>query len=124
MRFATACIFALGTALAHAGHDDVKVDPALRRLPGMITALGEPDAEGRIYSFRGEPIGPAGTPAAYLPGELRGWRLTLLAGKRFASVFEVKSNSESEIIVTALDGPLNRIAERDVFIVEEIAVAR
>jgi hypothetical protein len=25
----------------------------------MITALGEPDVEGRIYSFRGTPIGPA-----------------------------------------------------------------
>jgi hypothetical protein len=90
----------------------------------MTTALGEPDAEGRIYSFRGKSIGPAGTPAAYVPGELRGWHLTLLAGKRFASVFEVKSNSESEIIVTARDGPLNGIAERDVFIVEEIAIAR
>ena len=62
MRLATrlaAAVLGSGIALAQAGHDDaVWVAPALTRLAGMITALGEPDAEGRIYSFRGTPIGP------------------------------------------------------------------
>lgn len=126
MRIIAGCILVLAVSLAHAGHDDdARVDPALKRLAGMITALGEPDAEGRIYSFRGTPIGPpATTPDAYAPGGLRGWRLTMLAGKRFAAVFEVKSNTESDITVSALDGPLNGIAVRDVFVVEEIAISR
>jgi hypothetical protein len=119
-----ACVFGLGLTPADAGHDDVKLDPALKRYPGKIIALGEPDAEGRIYSFRGIPLGPKGTSTKYAPGELRGWRLTLLAGKRFSAVFEVKSNTDSEITVNALDGPLNGIAESDLFIVEQIAIAR
>jgi len=73
MRFATrlaAAVLGSGIAFAPAGHDDVvRVDPALKRLAGMITALGEPDAEGRIFSFRGTPIGPpASTPKEYPPG--------------------------------------------------------
>lgn len=125
-RLAAAAILGSVIGLAYAGHDDdVRVDPALKRLAGMITALGEPDAEGRIWSFRGTPIGPpASTPAAYPAGELRGWRLTFLAGKRFAAAFEVKANTESEITVNGLDGPLNGIAVRDVFVVEQIEVKR
>ena len=65
-------------------------------------------------------------PAApgYAANELRGWRLTVLAGKRFSSVFEVESNSESEIVVTARDGPVNGLAVGDVFVLEEIAIER
>src|SRR6185437_9112372 len=119
MRFATrlaAAVLGSGIAFAQAGHDDVvRVD----------TALGEPDAEGRIFSFRGTPIGPpASTPKEYPPGELRGWRLTFLAGKRFSAAFEVQSNTDSEITVSAADGPLNGIAVRDVFVVEEIELQR
>ena len=37
----------LGSApkLIHAGHDNIVVDPALRRFAGMVTGLGNPDAE-------------------------------------------------------------------------------
>ena len=105
MRIATrlaAVILGSLFALAHAGHDDVRVDRALERYAGMITELGAPDAEGRIYSFRCTPIGPpATTPKEYPEGALRGWRLTFLAGKRFASAFEVQSNTASEITVSA-----------------------
>jgi hypothetical protein len=129
MRLATrlaAAVLGSGIAIAQAGHDDaVWVAPALTRLAGMITALGEPDAEGRIYSFRGMPIGPpASTPKEYPPGELRGWRLTFLAGERLSAAFEVKSNTDSEITVSAVGGPLNGIAVRDVFVVEEIELKR
>src|SRR5262245_29911160 len=113
-------------ALAHAGHgDEVWVEPALTRVSGVITALGAPDAEGRIYSFRGTPIGPpASTPKEYPAGVLRGWRLTFLAGERLSAAFEVQANTESEITVSAADGPLNGIAVRDVFVVEEIELKR
>jgi len=104
--------------LLRAGHDNVIVDPSLRRYTGIVTALGEPDRKGRIYSFRAKPIGPGVT--APSSNELRGWRLTVLAGKRFASVFEVESNNESEVTVAPRDGPLNGLAVNDVFIVEEI----
>lgn len=120
-----AALFVSGIALVHAGHDDARVDPAMKRYAGVITALGKPDAEGRIYSFRGTPVGPAGnTPKQYAPGELRGWRLTFLAGTRFAAAFEIQANTAAEITVTALDGPLNGIAERDLFVVEDVRIQR
>ena len=120
-----AVVLGFGIACALAGHDDVKVDRAMKRYAGVITALGEPDAEGRLYSFRATPMGPAAsTPKAYAPGELRGWRLTFLAGKRFAAAFEIQANSASEITVGTLDGPLNGIAERDLFVVEDIRIER
>ena len=108
-------------ALLRVGHDGLDVDRALKRYSGMVTALGEPDEEGRIYSFQVKPLPAA---PAYAPNELRGWRLTMLAGQRFASVFQVESNTESGIKVTPQDGPLNGIAVRDLFVVEEIAGER
>jgi hypothetical protein len=113
----SACLF--GAALA--GHDDVRVDPALRRYAGMVTALGAPDAEGRIYSFQAKRLPEA---PGYVPKELRGWRLTMLAGKRFSAVFEVQDNGETEITVNRVDGPVNGIEVKDLFVIEEIAVAR
>jgi hypothetical protein len=106
---------------AFAGHDLIEVDPALKRYSGQVTALGEADGEGRIYSFRARRL-----PAApdYAPDELRGWRLTMLAGKRFAHVFEVAANSGLEITVSPLDGPLDGIAVKDVFVIENIAIER
>jgi len=117
---ALTCLFASIVGLA--GHDNIEVDPALKRYAGLVTALGSPGPEGRIYSFQAVQGGPAR--AKYVPDELRGWRLTVLAGKRFAAVFEVQANTESEITVTPLDGPLNGLAVRDAFVVENIAVKR
>ncbi len=108
-----------GAALA--GHDNIEVDPALKRHAGQVMALGAPDAQGRVYSFQLRRL-PAGPPFA--ADELRGWRLTMLAGKRFAHVFEVTGNGGLEISVSPLDGPLEGIAVKDVFVVENIAVER
>jgi hypothetical protein len=107
--------------LSRTGHDAIDVNPAVKRYAGIVTALGAADEKGSIYSFRA-----ARLPAApgYAANELRGWRLTVLAGKRFSSVFEVQSNSESEIVVTARDGPVNGLAVGDVFVLEEIAMER
>jgi len=108
-------------ALIPVGHEPMDLGPAYRRYTGKVTALGGPDDEGRIYSFHAMPVGPGVTaPAA---NELRGWRLTILAGKRFASAFEVKSNTATEITVAARDGPLNGLAVSDVFIIEDIPVS-
>ena len=108
-------------AEAFAGHDNIAVDPALKRYSGQVTALGEADAEGRIYSFRARRL-----PAAsdYAPDELRGWRLTMLAGTRVANEFEVQGNTGDEITVGRLHGPLNGIAVKDVFVIENIAIER
>jgi hypothetical protein len=108
-----------GAALS--GHDNLEVDPALRRHAGQVMALGAPDGQGRVYSFQLRRL-PAAQPFA--PDELRGWRLTWLAGKRFAHVFEVAGNGGLEITVSPLDGPLEGIAVKDVFVVENIAVER
>jgi hypothetical protein len=107
-----------GTALA--GHD-IPVDRSLKRYNGMVTALGPADAEGRIYSFKAKPLPEA---PGYTPREMRGWRLTMLGGKRFAAAFEVQDNSELEITVSKTDGPLNGVEIKDLFVIEEIAVAR
>ena len=122
MRLLAAAAIALCvTAAAFAGHDNIPVDPALKRYSGQVTALGEADAEGRIYSFRARRL-----PAApdYADDELRGWRLTMLAGKRFAQVFEVAGNSGLEITVSPLDGPLDGVAVKDVFVIENVAIER
>jgi hypothetical protein len=102
-------------ALIQVGHEPMGPGPAYRRYTGKVTALGDPDKDGRIYSFQAMPIGPGMVPPA--ADEMRGWRLTMLAGKRFASMFEVKSNSATEITV---DGALNGLAVSDVFIIEDI----
>jgi hypothetical protein len=121
LRLLAAAAVAICVQAAFAGHDNIAVDPALKRYSGQVTALGEADAEGRIYSFRARRL-----PAApdYAPDELRGWRLTMLAGKRFANEFEVQGNTGVEITVGRLDGPLNGIAVKDVFVIENIAIER
>jgi hypothetical protein len=118
---ACAAIVACLHAASFAAHDAIQVDPALKRHAGQVTALGTPDEQGRIYSFRARRL-----PAApeFTANELRGWRLTILAGKRFAHVFEVQGNMGGEITVSPLDGPLNGVAVNDVFVVENIAVER
>ena len=55
---------------AHAGHDDVKVDPALKRNPGKITALGAGER-----SFEARPL----RSAAFVPGELAERRASEMA---------------------------------------------
>jgi len=112
-----AALFVLFSSVALAGHDNIEVDPALKRYAGQITGLGMPDAKGDVYSFRAKRIRAE---TEFDQDELRGWRLTLLAGKRFANVFEVRSNTGDEIVVTAAKGPLNGIAVKDVFVVENI----
>ena len=125
MRFVRYIVVGLVSAGLHgaalAGHDNIEVDPALKRHAGQVTALSAPDAQGRVYSFelRRLPAAPA-----FAADELRGWRLTMLAGKRFAHVFEVAGNGGLEITVSPLDGPLEGIAVKDVFVVENIAVER
>ena len=108
-----------GPALA--GHDPIKVDRAFKRYGGQVTALGEPDEQGRIFTFKARRV-PAGP--EYAADELRGWRLTMLAGKRFAQAFEVQRNTGVEITVGPLDGPLNGIAVNDVFVVEDTPLVR
>lgn len=107
----------LAAAPVRAGHEP-DINPALRRFTGMVVAVGAPDAAGHVHSFRLQPLGPGMKPPA--PDELRGWRLTVLAGQRFASAYTVQNNSTDEIVVRNSDGPLDGLAARDVFVVEEL----
>jgi hypothetical protein len=120
-RLAAAAILGSGIALAQAGHDNLEVDRAFTRHAGQIVALGKPDDQGRVYSFRAKRLPAAGE---FLRDELRGWRLTMLAGKRFSQAFEVLGNSGAEITVAPVDGPLNGVAVNDVFVIENIAIER
>jgi hypothetical protein len=96
--------------LAQAGHDDVKVDPALRRNPGKVTAL----SPHKPLSFEAKPL----RAAKYAPDELRGWRVTVLSGKRFGAAFDIESNTESEISVASSGDSLEGLAVGDLFIAE------
>jgi hypothetical protein len=73
-----------------------------------------------VYSFEAKPL----RAPAYVPDELRGWRLTVLAGKRFGAAFEVRGNTESLITVAPAHGPLDGLAVGDLFIVEQIALQK
>ena len=105
----------LPLAGALGGHDNVVVDPAFKRHAGQVVALGKPDARGRVYSLQLKRL-----PAApdFAPGELRGWRLTLLAGKRFSQAFEVVGNTGSEVTVSAQGESLEGVAAKDLFVIE------
>lgn len=114
-RSAAALALAFFCDLAAGGHDNIVVDPALKRHAGQVVALGRPDAQGHVYSLRLKRL-----PAApdFSPDELRGWRLTLLAGKRFAQAYEVAGNTGSEVTVSAKGEPLDGVAVKDVFVIE------
>jgi hypothetical protein len=90
----------------------------VRRYTGMVAALGSPNAQGKMYSFMPSPVGPHNFSLS--PNDLRGWRLTVLSGKRFGQVFTVSTNTESEITVTVEKGALDGLGERDVFIIESV----
>ena len=100
---------------AFAGHDNIQVDPAMKRYAGQVVSLGKADAQGNVRSFelRRLPAGPA-----FAPDELRGWRLTMLAGKRFGQAYEVAGNTAAEVTVSTRGEPLDGVAEQDVFVIE------
>jgi hypothetical protein len=109
-------------ALVFVGHDGLDIARSVRRYTGVVTALGAPGADGHIHSFTAAPLGPGSTPPQ--ANALRGWRLTILAGNRFSSVFEVSGNTDAELTVTTLDGPLDGLGVSDVFVVEDIPMKR
>ena len=100
------------------GHDNIVVDPTVRRYTGMVAALGTPGRDGKLYSFKTARVGPHSFDLS--PNDLRGWRLTILYGKCFSQVFTVAGNTESVITVTPDKGPIDGIDVRDVFIIESI----
>ena len=106
---------------AHPGHDPIKVDPAVKRYGGQVIALGPADPEGRIYSMQ---VKRLPSDSGYSPAELRGWRLTMLAGKRFSHAFEVQDNTATQITVSSADGPLNGVGVNDVFVIENTPLVR
>jgi hypothetical protein len=93
-------------------------DPTVRRYTGKVVDLGSPDGKGKVYSFKPAPVGPRNFPLS--ADDLRGWRMTMLSGKRFGEVFRVKGNTDSEVNVTADSGPIDGVAINDVFVIESI----
>jgi hypothetical protein len=53
--------------------------------------------------------------------ELKGWRLTMLSGERFLSVFQVADNNASDIVIARTKDGLNGLASGDVLIIESIS---
>ncbi len=101
------------------GHEEqVMIDPSLHRFMGTVTALEKPDAQGHSYSFRLAPVGPKSRAPG--PDEFRGWRLTMLSGKRFPAVFEISANTSSEVTVVSGKSPVDGIGVHDMFIIESM----
>ena len=100
------------------GHDNIVVDPTIRRYTGMVTALGTPAGDGKLYSFTTARVGPHSFDLS--PDDLRGWRMTVLSGKQFGHVFRVSGNTESVITVKNDKGALDGLQVHDVFIIESI----
>jgi hypothetical protein len=100
------------------GHDDIVVDPTVRRYTGQVVSMSGSNAKGQVYTFKTMALGPRSFPLTH--DDLRGWRLTVLSGKRFGQVFTVSTNTESEITVTDDKGPLDGFDAPDVFIIESI----
>lgn len=113
----------LASTTAHASHSDIAFSPAVPRLGGLVTEIGAPDGNGGVRRFRARQVGPYYAPARFPPGELRGWRLTFVGGERFATTFEVVSNTEHEFVVKALGVPFDGVAVNDMFLVEDINAA-
>ncbi len=100
------------------GHGGIEYfNPAAKRFSGEVVAIGRADAKGRVSSFRMVPSGPGASAPAV--NSMAGWRLTFLAGKRYSSAFEVRSNTADEIVVVPRGGTLKGIAAKDIFVVDE-----
>lgn len=110
-------LFVATADLALAGHGGGAIAERVNRFVGTIVAVGDPDAEGNIFSFESDIEGLA-------MNEIRSWRITFFSGDRYAHVFQVRDNVGGAITVTSLDGPLNGIAVGDMFLVEQINVTR
>ena len=101
------------------GHEEqVMIDPSLHRVMGTVTAVGQPDARGRIFSFQWAPVGPKNKAPA--PNEYQGWRLTMLSGKRFPDAFEIGGNTASQVTVLPGKSPIDGIGAHDMFIIESV----
>lgn len=112
----------LASTTVHASHSDIAFSPAVPRLGGLVTEIGAPDGNGGVR-FRARQVGPYYAPARFPAGELRGWRLTFVGGERFATTFEVVSNTDHEFVVKALGVPFDGVAVNDMFLVEDINAA-
>jgi len=115
LRAAVLACLVLACGPAFAGHDNLQVDPAFTRIAGQVVSLGNASPQGKVYSFKLKRL-PAGP--AFAPDELRGWRLTMLAGKRFSQAYEVAGNTEAELTVSSRGESLDGVAPNDVFVIE------
>jgi hypothetical protein len=101
--------------LTLAGHDGVQLDNLPVQHITRVAALPRRDGDGRLYSF-------STAYAAFVPDELKSWRLSFLAGKLMGRTFQIAGNGPDSITVTDLNGPLDSIAVGDPVMVESIVV--
>ena len=118
-----ASIALLALPAAHArfleiGHDDLDIDPSARRVTGAVVAVQDKPIAAQHFYVQVKPMGPG----MQLPpmNEMHGWRMTVLAGERFMSVYRVVANTQDSIVLFTDAAQLEGLKPGDVFVVEEV----
>lgn len=95
------------------GHGDAALDPAMPRFTGTVTAL--PAASEGVVMLA---VKPFGSDIEVRPDVFKGWRMTVLTGQRFSSVYGVAGNTREALLLDAGTEALSGIAIGDVFVLE------
>lgn len=108
-------------SLIEAGHGDFSVQ-MVPRYGLMVTEVGEPDAEGHVYSFNFSVEMSSFNSTVVAINGMRAWRVSVVSGELIGSTFQVKANDTEQMSVTSAFGPLTGLVAGDLLLVERIPV--
>lgn len=103
--------------LLHLAAHEAPMPQLTRRYATRVVAIGQPDADGNIYSVDVDITDMD-------PNEVRSWRITFFSGALYGYVYQVRTNDNDTLTVMSLDGPLNGVAKGDGLLIEEAPVNR
>lgn len=96
------------TVPGHAGFNGEVDDQVIEGIEGSVTAVGEQNANGEIFSFTDASM-PFGA------HNIKGWRLTMTSGALAGQIFHVNSTSATQIDIAGFNGALNGLAVGDTY---------
>jgi len=110
-------------SLIEAGHGDFSVQ-MVPRYGIMVTDVGEPDADGNVYSFNFSVSMSSFNSTVVAINGMRAWRISVVSGELIGSTFQVRSNDTEEMSITSAFGPLTGLVPGDLMLVERIPVVQ